>query len=269
MQPPVRELEILHQLDPPMTGLANMSMDESMLDRIPAGVAAVIRVYRWSEPTLSLGHFQTIPAGNVAPWSGLPHVMRKTGGGAIVHHHELTYCIAIAGGSDAAKKGHNEALYREVHGCLVDVLRGLGWNAQLSETCTCKIGSAAKLGSTGQSSVAGQSGSAVESSPFLCFERRSPVDVVVDGYKIVGSAQRRTSRGLIQHGSVLLRHSEYAPHLPGLLEIHRSSASEEPKRKEWDHTVLNVDPNENWLVEILNEGVSRALSKGLQNAMIL
>ncbi|MCU0721644.1 MAG: hypothetical protein MUC83_18180, partial [Pirellula sp.] len=265
-------------IDPPMTGLENMSMDESMLERIPAGVAAVIRVYRWSEPTLTLGHFQTIPADKAAPWSGLPHVTRKTGGGAIVHHHELTYCIAISRGSDAAKKGHSETLYREVHGCLVDALRGLGWNAQLSEACTCKPGSAAA-----------NLGSATETLPFLCFERRSPVDVVIDDCKIIGSAQRRTTRGLIQHGSILLMRSEFAPHLPGLFEIHRSSASEEPKRREEplskmrDHAGLNaVTKEENateltrldcrvgedWLVEILDEGVSRALSKGILNAMI-
>jgi lipoate-protein ligase A len=240
-----------------MPGKANMALDESMLDRIPDGVAAMVRVYRWSEPTLSLGHFQTMPQDTTATWGGLPQVTRKTGGGAIVHHHEMTYCLAVASTSAAGKKGHSEKLYRAVHNSLVDALRDLGWNAQLSEACTCNRNSAGG------------------SSPFLCFDRRSPVDVVIDGNKIAGSAQRRTIRGLIQHGSVLLRSSDYAPHLPGILELSRTVSCENPsnvlrKGAEADAESepmespkpvdLDTRLNEGWLVEILTNGLLQALS---------
>ena len=228
-----------------------------MLDRIPPGIAAMVRVYRWSEPTLSLGHFQSMPDDETAPWSKLPRVTRKTGGGAIVHHYEMTYCLAVTSSSAAGKKGHSDKLYRAVHDSIVDALRGLGWNAQLSETCTCNLDSAAG------------------SSPFLCFDRRSPVDVVIDGKKIAGSAQRRTVRGLLQHGSILLRSSEHAPHLPGVLEIGQAGFGEEPKLSLRAGTSTNADPSrvenakpnrlesqltEEWLVEIVNRGLQLALS---------
>lgn len=234
-----------------------MSLDESMLDRIPPGIMAMIRVYRWSEPTLSLGHFQSMPEDETATWSKLPRVTRKTGGGAIIHHHEMTYCLAVTSSSAAGKKGHSDKLYRAVHNSIVDALRGLGWNAQLSETCTCKLDSAAG------------------SSPFLCFDRRSPVDVVIDGKKIVGSAQRRTVRGLLQHGSILLRSSEHAPHLPGILEIGQSRVRGKPKLSLREGASPDSDPsqaenakpsslesplNEEWLVEIVNRGLHLALS---------
>jgi lipoate-protein ligase A len=249
--------QILSQIDSPKPGLENMTLDESMLDRIPAGITAMLRVYRWSQPTLSLGHFQTMPEGNVAPWSNLPRVTRKTGGGAIVHHHEITYCIAIASSSLASKKGHHEKLYRAVHDSIVDALRGLGWNAQLSENCTCNINSG------------------IGRSPFLCFDRRSPVDVVIDGKKIVGSAQRRTSQGLIQHGSILLRSSVHAPHLPGILDIDRFNSLEKSKVSLRENAFPDAEPvkakdatpsclesqlNEEWCVEIVNRGLFLALS---------
>jgi lipoate-protein ligase A len=251
------ESQILTQIDRPMPGLENMALDESMLDRIPPGISAMVRVYRWSEPTLSLGHFQSMPEDETATWSKLPRVTRKTGGGAIVHHHELTYCIAIASSSAAGKKGHHEKLYRAVHNSIVDALRGLGWNAQLSEDCTCNRNSAAG------------------SSPFLCFDRRSPVDVVIDGKKIVGSAQRRTARGLLQHGSILLRSSEHAPHLPGILEIGQSGFGDKSKLSLREGASTGVDPrrventktislesqfSEEWCVEIVNRGLYLALS---------
>jgi lipoate-protein ligase A len=211
-----------------MSGLENMALDESMLDRIPPGITAMVRVYGWSEPTLSLGHFQTMPQDETAAWSELPRVTRKTGGGAIVHHHEMTYCLAVGCSSSAGKKGHSDILYRAVHNAIVDALRNLGWNAQLSEACTCN-----------RDSDGG-------SSPFLCFDRRSPVDVVIDGKKIAGSAQRRTNRGLLQHGSLLMRCSEHAPHLTGVLDVGGCGSG--------------VQLDEDWFVEILTRGLSLALS---------
>ncbi len=59
-------------------------------------------------------------------------------------------------------------------------------------------------------------GSYSKEASFLCFERRSEVDIVVDSRKIVGSAQRRSSNGLLQHGSLLGESSHWLPELQGL-----------------------------------------------------
>jgi lipoate-protein ligase A len=55
--------------------------------------------------------------------------------------------------------------------------------------------------------------------PFLCFQRRSPGDVLVGEWKIAGSAQRRCLGAVLQHGSVLLARSAAAPELDGLAEL--------------------------------------------------
>ncbi|OHB69677.1 MAG: hypothetical protein A2V70_16370 [Planctomycetes bacterium RBG_13_63_9] len=59
--------------------------------------------------------------------------------------------------------------------------------------------------------------------PFLCFERRSPGDVLVGGVKIAGSAQRRRRGAVLQHGSVLLGRSPAAPELPALGDLARNA----------------------------------------------
>ena len=55
--------------------------------------------------------------------------------------------------------------------------------------------------------------------PFLCFSRRAIGDIICDGAKVGGSAQRRLKNSLIQHGSLLLSRSQFAPELAGLKEL--------------------------------------------------
>ena len=55
--------------------------------------------------------------------------------------------------------------------------------------------------------------------PFLCFLDRDPEDLVIGGAKVVGSAQRRRPRAVLQHGSILLRRSAFAQELPGIEDV--------------------------------------------------
>ena len=183
-----------------------MAIDESLLQNAAMDWPIVLRVYQWERPTLSIGHFQRIEDRERVPnLRDLPWVRRKTGGGAIVHDQELTYSILIPKRDNQSSKGHNESLYRAIHGAFADSLRTLGWNAQLSETCTNKTA----IGKNQE--------------PFLCFSRRTPIDLVVGDDKILGSAQRRSPAGLIQHGSFLLRRSQSALELFGLLDASKGT----------------------------------------------
>jgi len=55
--------------------------------------------------------------------------------------------------------------------------------------------------------------------PALCFLREDSHDVCLRGVKILGSAQRRRRGALLQHGSLVLRRSEFAPHVAGLCDL--------------------------------------------------
>ena len=199
-----------------------MAIDEAMLKNVQPDWPIVLRVYRWERPTLSLGHFQHIVDRIENPLlRELPWVRRKTGGGAIVHDQELTYSVLIPTRDNHPAKGHSEPLYRGIHSAFVAKLRSLGWNAELSESCSC-------------STAEGRN-----TDPFLCFLRRSPVDIIIGDDKILGSAQRRSANGLLQHGSFLLRRSQSTPGLNGLLDTKKKSYSLEKLRDEWNVDASN------------------------------
>lgn len=241
-------------LDPPQTGEINMAVDEALLKNAAPNWPIVMRVYQWDRPTLSLGHFQRLEDRDSNPLiAELPWVRRKTGGGAIVHDSELTYSIVIPNRMDQSTKRHSELLYRSIHLSLVENLRSLGWDAKLSESCTCRT-----------------NGSVVP-EPFLCFSRRSPVDILVNGDKIVGSAQRRSATGLLQHGSFLLRRSQSTPELCGLLDITPVSLSvhqENLWRTNSFDASSRVDGWVDFLVQALKAGLEKSLPVDWRNGTL-
>lgn len=175
-------------------GPRNMALDEALLDAAAANPGlAFFRTYEWTEPTLSLGYFQSIGEGEADPrFHGVPVVRRSTGGGAIWHHHEVTYALVLPVDHPAARRGG--PLYHEVHAAIARVFQGLGARVERRGGST-SVGTAPR--------------------PFLCFTDRDPEDLVLDGSKVVGSAQRRRGSAVLQHGSVLLRRSPRVPELPG------------------------------------------------------
>jgi lipoate-protein ligase A len=165
-----------------------MAADEFLLDSAAAGRPS-LRFYTWIEPTLSLGYFQ--PAGERLP--GLPWVRRSSGGAALVHDHELTYCLALPAGAPWQRRG--ESWICRFHAIIAVALKGLGVTSD--KLC----GTEQKLG------------------PVLCFLHHTPGDLILGGHKIGGSAQRKQRGALMQHGGVLLARSIHTPDLPGLREV--------------------------------------------------
>ncbi len=183
-------------IDPPAPGSWNMALDEALLESAADGERLSLRFYRWLEPTLSLGYFQPYEDRRRHEASrNCPAVRRASGGGAILHDREITYSFAVPPGNRLALR--DVALYETVHTALIEALAGLGINASLFQGKGRGIG---------------------HIEPFLCFQRRSPGDVLLSEVKIAGSAQRRRRGAVLQHGSVLLGRSIAAPELPGLAE---------------------------------------------------
>jgi len=170
--------------DTPVPGPVNMGADEWLAAEALRHGGPVIRVARWSEPTLSLGAFQVRRAVPDA-LRGLALVRRPSGGGAIVHGTDLTVAIAVPRSHPWGESV--QRLYDEVHGALVAVVRGHAIAARLHRDAPVSASGAEE--------------------PYLCFDRRSPGDVVVPTptgtAKILGSAQRRLQAAVVQHGSLL------------------------------------------------------------------
>jgi len=187
--------DLFHHREP-ASGRWNMALDEALLERALAEGVGHFRLYRWSAPTISLGYFQDYePAGWPERWRGLEVVRRLSGGGAILHHHEVTYSCSLPPGHPYS--GAPARLYDDVHRVLRDQLSKQDFECQFR-------------GSPGRFS---------QGEPFLCYARGDERDLVHGSDKIVGSAQRRRRGAILQHGSVLLRRSEFAPEFPGVEDL--------------------------------------------------
>ncbi len=180
----------------------NMSVDQAIAETasrrelVGGNAIPTLRFYRWTQPTLSLGYFQT-HADCLPRFSDVARVRRATGGGAILHHHELTYSLTLP--TPSGQRGARHDLYRIVHQAMIDSLESFSIRARPYREDHHPLGHG--------------------SDDFLCFRRRTEEDLVVSGYKVVGSAQRRDKRAILQHGSILLRASEFAPELPGVCDL--------------------------------------------------
>ena len=194
-------------IDNARDGPSNMAIDEAMLTAAGRGQALpTVRFYRWSQPTISLGHFQRFAEVQQLnePFNHLPIVRRITGGGAILHDAELTYSLILPAEHHLAKNQGPQTLYLAMHRALIVVLSSLGLPAQLRQ---------------------GARPTSRQKGPFFCFERANPSDVLVAGRKIAGSAQRRTLKSLLQHGSLML---DNPLNQPGLTTLAEHNLSEPP-----------------------------------------
>ena len=178
----MRPLFVFH--DPPLDGADNMARDEHLL-RSEELRPAVLRIYRWSPPTISLGYFQRYTSlVNLPPeLRELAVVRRQTGGGAILHDQEITYCLVVDDSLPITSETA-AALYRLVHAC---------WR----EAIACDVPQVERA----PDSLPFPS---PRSGPFFCFQRPGQTDLLLSGGKLLGSAQRRTAGRVLQHGSLLL-----------------------------------------------------------------
>ena len=192
--------------DPPARGSWNMALDEALLHRATEGAPPVLRFYEWQEPTLSLGYFQHYAERAChSPSVSCAVVRRATGGGAILHDRELTYSCILPPSHPLGRRAAD--LYNAIHGSIVAVLAEYGVTAIL---VGCGDGSPIAAGCGERES---------NTEPFLCFRRRTPGDVLLEGWKVAGSAQRRQRGAVLQHGSILFERSPFAPELPGIHDL--------------------------------------------------
>lgn len=185
----------------PHSGLVNMQRDESLLNRAINGATAFVRWYRWSEATVSLGYFQPdSPFEANSPLTALPKVRRLSGGGALVHHWEWTYACVLPPNQRLVLRPHE--LYVQMHSVIVSVLSEMGYDV-------------APRGSTHRGAA----------EPSLCFAREDENDLVLDGHKVLGSAQRRRRGALLQHGGLLIQRSPWTPNFPGIQDLRPLAAA--------------------------------------------
>ena len=178
----------------PASGADNMAMDEKLLaEAVQGNAVPVLRFYTWDPPAVSLGRFQDEATSvdlAACRKHGIDVVRRVTGGRAVLHRHELTYSVISPSDNDLFP---NDVLgtYKVLAAGLLAGLARLGVSAEMV-------------------SPTGDRAEMVKRNPKepSCFSSPSWYEILANGRKIAGSAQRRLAGAFLQHGSILI---EYDP----------------------------------------------------------
>jgi lipoyl(octanoyl) transferase len=156
----------------------NMAIDEAVLE---TAKTSSIRFYRWRSPALSFGYFGKF--ADVADYASERDLVRRwTGGGVVFHGEDLTYAIVIPP-SDPVFSESSRSIYAAIHAALRDALVANGEPAELSPAVV-------------------DAGAAIIDRGYSCFANPVRADVMLNGRKVAGAAQRRTRRGLLHQGSI-------------------------------------------------------------------
>ncbi len=184
-----------------------MAADEVLLEGAVGGTTS-LRFYTWNPPTLSLGYFQPHAERLSNPkLASLSWVRRASGGAALVHDAEVTYALALPAG--ARWQRHGESWICRMHRIIGEALKALGIPTR-DDLCHAEK----------------------KAGPVLCFLHHTAGDLILDGHKIGGSAQRKQRGAVMQHGGILLSQSQFTPNLPGIQELAGAAISAETLARE-------------------------------------
>ena len=162
-----------------------MATDEALLESAMAdGGRVTLRLYRFARPTMTIGYAQPLETScrlDACAAEGVPVVRRPTGGRALLHEHDTTYCVT--GPSLAASP---RAAYAIVTGALRRGLDALGIATDRARA------------------------EAPEPAPAAlpCLAAPTGHELGADGRKLVPSAMRFRRNGILLHGSILWRVDE-------------------------------------------------------------
>jgi len=159
----------------PTASADNMAWDEALLEAAPRLGQPVLRFYGWTEPAATFGYFQKF--AEVERLTKLrPLIRRPTGGGLVPHDVDWTYSLAFPAGDPWHALKAVES-YRRVHEWIQAAFARAGVATELAPCCRKEV-------------------------PGQCFIGAEQFDVLWQGRKIAGAAQRRTRDGLLIQGSI-------------------------------------------------------------------
>lgn len=155
----------------------NMATDEALALSFEENDLPIFRLYRW-EKSFTLGISQKITDYEYLEEYNNNCAKRITGGGVLFHGHDLSYSLILP--TKYLENLSVKESYEKICGFLLEFYKSLGLDAfyvkddkslELSKSPFCQVG----------------------------FEA---YDIVVNGIKLGGNAQRRTKKFIFQHGSI-------------------------------------------------------------------
>ena len=171
----------------PQMGSWNMAVDDFLFRSLGDEPITYLRFYRWKSPTVSIGYSQKVDKVvdlDFCRANGIELVRRITGGKLVLHHKEVTYAVCSSDTSFFSQKLMDS--YKLISEALNRGLQMMGIASYLAKETP--------------------SGYARGVSP--CFSHPARNEIEMEGKKIIGSAQKRTGKKFIQHGSIPLEKEE-------------------------------------------------------------
>jgi lipoyl(octanoyl) transferase len=179
---------VLRLIDDTQHGAAfNMAADLHLISQCEKTPAVFVRLYSWEKPSITLGltekpgatlDFDAIKA------NGVEWIRRPTGGRSVLHDHDVTYSCVFSTGIKEMGATLMET-YGVISGCLMNGLRKSG--------IACEAHDSPLDSSLSRMSLR-----------LPCFLSPNRHEIMVCGRKLLGSAQKRTAKAVLQHGSIPL-----------------------------------------------------------------
>lgn len=159
------------------TAQENMAIDDALLSSFNNGDLPILRLYTWDN-SFTVGISQDFSNYNFCKEFKGNHAKRITGGGVLFHGHDLSYSLVIP--VDLLDGFNIKESYENICKFIINFYKKLNLDAmyakdnldvQLAKSEYCQVG----------------------------FEA---YDILANGIKIGGNAQRRTKKAIFQHGSI-------------------------------------------------------------------
>lgn len=235
---PIMTISLRTIIDTSQNPAFNMAADLFLVQSCVKQKIVSVRFYQWSLASITIGLMQDASAvldftamkrNNVA-W-----IRRPTGGRAVLHENDITYsCIFPATVVEMGKSIMDT--YRIISHCLKEGLNHAG-----IQCVSCNTTGALRE-TRGETKLP-------------CFLAPNRNEIMVDGKKLIGSAQKRSAEAILQHGSIPLT-SAYRklPDYLNLPEVQRKHQKEllEEKSVCIGEICRNVSPAE--IISALNKG---------------
>ena len=181
--------------DIPRSPSFNMAADQMLLENYSKNEYPVFRIYEWSGATLSLGRNEKLDKRidlDACEDLGIHVIRRTTGGKSVLHGFDLTYSL-VGGVLEKQFNGGVLDNYRFIAKGFHAFFEELGLKPELKEKSLQKK----------------------KTDQHVCFAETSAYEILVEGRKIIGSAQRvknisssnSSSRVFLQHGSIPIKDS--------------------------------------------------------------
>jgi lipoate-protein ligase A len=168
----------------PASAQYNMALDKSIFTRYLNDGIPVLRVYAWEAPSFTYGvsqHPETEIDLAACLLEGVQVAQRMTGGGVLFHHREITYSF-VCSKDDIGEASDVFVSYRRSCAFLTHFYKSFGLKPSFAvESADFRDQSAAHQ---------------------LCSASREKYDILLNGRKIGGNAQKRSRQAIFQHGSI-------------------------------------------------------------------